>query len=263
MNIASATKDVNDATAAYKQFGVAGAVKELITPNDPVPGSIAAWWKRRWDDLLITDNSFSDRFAASQQQTTFADRFVTAPPTAKVPAGTLPSLDAMLELVRRLERSGTNAISPKDAVGTYQIEPGTAKLYGFDPTKLSDPAYNKKVAEAIVADLMKKYNNNIKDVLVAYNAGPGRVQQFNKFGESAIPKETREYLHRATKLIGGDDFRTSSVDKTKAAPSYPAWIHGAAAATWGRTRIEINQQTASNIWTTVATLSPAGAAATP
>ncbi len=113
--------------------------------------------------------------------------------------------DQMLGLVRGLERSGDEAVSPKGAVGRYQIEPGTARQYGFDPARLTDPAYNEQVARAVLADLNKRYAGDTQAVLVAYNAGPGRADEWLKAGRdnSVLPLETRNYLAHAAQLGRG------------------------------------------------------------
>lgn len=109
-----------------------------------------------------------------------------------------------LALIRGLEASGDNAVSPKGAIGRFQIMPATARQYGFDPSKLTDPAYNQQVASAILADLRKRYGNDTEAVLIAYNAGPGRANEFLAAGRdpSVLPAETRNYLARARQIDG-------------------------------------------------------------
>lgn len=112
--------------------------------------------------------------------------------TRKSPA----AQDDLLDMVRRAERSGDQAVSPKGAIGRYQIMPGTAQQYGFDPSRLTDPAYNEQVARAVLADLTKRYRGNVAEILAGYNAGPGRADKFAKSGDdiSTLPAETRKYL---------------------------------------------------------------------
>lgn len=113
-------------------------------------------------------------------------------------------LDAqgILPLVRKLEGSGDKAVSPAGAVGRYQIEPGTAVQYGFDPSRLKDPTYNENVAKTILADLLRRYHNNIAETLVAYNAGPGVANRFRAGGDNPamLPRETQRYLEHARAL---------------------------------------------------------------
>lgn len=108
-------------------------------------------------------------------------------------------VDQLLPQVRALERSGDQAISPKGAIGRYQIMPGTARQYGFDPEKLSDPVYNEKVARTVLADLSRRFHGDTEAILVAYNAGPGRAMRFVRDGRDTeeLPYETQKYLEHA------------------------------------------------------------------
>lgn len=105
----------------------------------------------------------------------------------------------LLEKVRMLEGSGDSAVSPKGAIGRYQITPATADAYHLDRSKLTDPAYAKKAANRILRDLDKRFDGDEAAVLVAYNAGPGRADKWLEAGKdmSVLPEETRKYLSRA------------------------------------------------------------------
>lgn len=105
----------------------------------------------------------------------------------------------LLPMIRGLERSKDDAISPKGAIGRYQIMPGTARQFGFDPEKLMDPAYNEKVARVVLGDLSRRFHGDTEAVLAAYNAGPGRAMKFIRDGRDTtqLPTETQKYLTRA------------------------------------------------------------------
>lgn len=107
--------------------------------------------------------------------------------------------DEQLRLVRHLEGSADDAVSPAGAIGRYQIMPNTALQYGFDPMKLKDPVYNEKAARAVLADLTQKYGGDREAVLIAYNAGPGRANAWLRDGrnDALLPVETQRYLERA------------------------------------------------------------------
>jgi len=112
--------------------------------------------------------------------------------------------DQLLAMVRGLERSGDQAVSPAGAIGRYQIMPGTARQYGYDPGRLTDPAYNEQAARAVLRDLVRRYHGNVDEVLAAYNAGPGRANRFRDAGDNAatLPGETQGYLSRAHAMTG-------------------------------------------------------------
>lgn len=106
------------------------------------------------------------------------------------------SQDQLLAMVRERERSGDSAVSPKGAVGRYQITPDTARTYGADPSRLTDPAYSEETARKILADLARRYRGNVPEILAAYNAGPGRADKYRAAGDDAsvLPDETRRYV---------------------------------------------------------------------
>lgn len=112
-------------------------------------------------------------------------------------------VEELLPQIKSLETGGMKdpdaAVSPTGAIGAHQIQPGTARQYGFDPARLHEPAYNEKVARTILADLSRRFNGDTEAVLVAYNAGPGRAMRFIRDGRdtSELPKETQGYLMKA------------------------------------------------------------------
>jgi hypothetical protein len=115
-----------------------------------------------------------------------------------------------MDLIRRLENSGDAAVSPKGAIGRYQIMPGTAKDYmgkDFDTDRLKDPRVNEDVARLILKDLDYRYGGNIMEELVAYNAGPSVADKFKAAGDDSkmLPSETRKYLDRANVIIRIDN----------------------------------------------------------
>lgn len=127
------------------------------------------------------------------------------PKAPKATEGEAPkpaTVEELMPLVRGLERSADNATSPAGAMGRYQIMPGTARQYGFDPSHLMDPTYNETVARHVLADLNHRYNGDTAAVLVAYNAGPGRAAKFLAAGRdpSVLPLETQKYLEHAEHL---------------------------------------------------------------
>jgi len=104
--------------------------------------------------------------------------------------------DDILSTVRRLEGSGDDAVSPKGAVGRYQIMPDTARQYGLDPSRLSDPQYSEQAAQVVLDDLSKRFNGDPEAMLIGYNAGPGVAKRWLASGRdnSILPNETQKYL---------------------------------------------------------------------
>lgn len=142
------------------------------------------------------------------------------------------TVDQDVGLMTELEGSGDTAISPKGAVGRHQIMPGTARQYGFDPTLLTEPAYNETVARTVMTDLYRRFNGDTEAMMAAYNAGPKRGAELQASGpgtrleaevdpaahatggirytsvsaqrdESFLPLETQRYLANARRRAGG------------------------------------------------------------
>lgn len=118
---------------------------------------------------------------------------------------TTPEMEGLLHQVAVLEGSGDNSISPAGAIGKYQIWPRTALQYGLDPDRLFDPEYNKQAAVMILGDLNQRYGGDLGAILVAYNGGPGRADEWLAAGKDprVLKPETRGYLYRAG-LLGAD-----------------------------------------------------------
>lgn len=83
----------------------------------------------------------------------------------------------------RLVRVESNFIlkarSNKNAIGYTQIRPATARFYSPDinEEKLFDRETNLRLGFRFLKDLMRRYNSNLELALLAYNRGPGTVDQ--------------------------------------------------------------------------------------
>lgn len=82
-----------------------------------------------------------------------------------------------------------HAVSHKGATGLMQLIPSTAqhvtKLLGtewFGTHKLYEPSYNIKLGIAYMQHLVARYKGDLKQALIAYNWGPGNVDQSVKGG---------------------------------------------------------------------------------
>jgi soluble lytic murein transglycosylase-like protein len=100
---------------------------------------------------------------------------------------------ALLHAVIAVESAyNAHARSPKGATGLMQLMPDTAKRYGV--TDLLNPLENLRAGARYLRDLLAMFNNNLRLVLAAYNAGEGAVIRSGH----AIPNypETRAYVPR-------------------------------------------------------------------
>ena len=100
---------------------------------------------------------------------------------------------ALLHAVITVESAyNAQAVSPRGATGLMQLMPQTGKRYGV--TNLLDPLQNLRAGARYLRDLLAMFNNNLRLVIAAYNAGEGAVIRAGH----AIPpfRETRAYVPR-------------------------------------------------------------------
>ncbi|WP_425453643.1 lytic transglycosylase domain-containing protein [Aurantiacibacter xanthus] len=104
----------------------------------------------------------------------------------------------------RVESNGDRrAVSPAGAMGLMQIMPATwANLraryrLGLDPF---DPRDNIMAGAAYLREMHDRYGNAAA-MLAAYNAGPGRYDEYLS-GSRPLPRETRAYLVKLTAITG-------------------------------------------------------------
>lgn len=108
----------------------------------------------------------------------------------------------LLAGVMLAESSGrTNAVSSAGALGLFQLMLPTAReraeLLGLDaPSRddlLYDGALNARLAGSYLRWLLRRYKGELEPALVAYNAGPGRLERWvAEFGSYAAWRAARE-----------------------------------------------------------------------
>ncbi len=111
-----------------------------------------------------------------------------------------------IRAVMRVESAGDmRAISSAGAMGLMQIMPATwAELrarYGLGSNPY-DPRDNILAGAAYLREMHDRYGS--PGFLAAYNAGPGRYEEYRATGRP-LPAETRAYVAALAPIIGGSD----------------------------------------------------------
>ena len=129
--------------------------------------------------------------------------------------------ESWIRAVMRVESRGqVKAVSPKGAIGLMQIMPDTwAGLrlryrLGRNPR---DPHDNILAGAAYLREMHDRFG--AAGFLAAYNAGPGRYQDYVSTGRP-LPAETLAYVAALAPLIGGDPVNRGVV----IAAGLKAWI---------------------------------------
>ena len=120
-------------------------------------------------------------------------------------------LDAdFIRAVIRAESNGKpTAVSAKGAQGLMQLMPQTAIKLGVKNS--FDPAENVNAGTRYLRELLARYHNDPILALAAYNAGAGRIQQYQ-----GVPpyRETRAYIAAIIR-----DFNRRKLEEERAAKS--------------------------------------------
>lgn len=114
--------------------------------------------------------------------------------------------DSMVASVVRHESAGNAAaISPKGARGLMQLMPATAQEVAADlgleyseERLTADPAYNQQLGSAYLGKLLARYDGHKALAVAAYNAGPGRVDQWlQQMGDPRLGEiDTASWIER-------------------------------------------------------------------
>lgn len=148
------------------------------------------------------------------------------------------STDILADAIRKVESSdGAHLYSPKGAVGEYQIMADTGRELGLridsQVDERLDPEKSRAATLSYISKLLKKYDGNLNDALMAYNWGMGNVDQWIEQGRGAgftdkdgnwrpLPKETRDYTGKIRSAMGiGDDSSLSYYQKQQSLLTAP------------------------------------------
>ena len=103
--------------------------------------------------------------------------------------------DLIVSVITAESKFNPKAISRKNARGLMQLLPETATRLGVK--NIFDPQENINAGTKYLRELLDRFDNNLVLTLAAYNAGPQRIDQFNK----NVPpyRETISYVRAVQK----------------------------------------------------------------
>lgn len=119
-----------------------------------------------------------------------------------------PQFDRLVEQVIWQESSGRpGAVSSSGAAGLMQIMPGTAADPGFgvrpmDWDRRFEPAENRRFGTEYLGAMLENFDGDVSRALIAYNAGPGRAQNW-RGDTTSLPRETQGYLRNIMGRLSG------------------------------------------------------------
>lgn len=144
-------------------------------------------------------NIASHSISAQQAGRPFAAHIIEASQRFGIP-------EHWIAAVLRAESAGdVHAVSSAGAMGLMQIMPGTwtelrvRHRLGDDPFDVRD---NVLAGTAYLREMWDRYGN-VAAMLAAYNAGPGRYDEYLSAGR-ALPAETRAYVAALVPVLDGD-----------------------------------------------------------
>ena len=150
--------------------------------------------------------------------------------TIAFPTGAIPAYQesgnveraVVYSIARQESEFGHDVVSRAGARGLMQVMPATAKATAraagmtFDAQRLlSDPAYNARIGEAHLGELIDRFRGSYIMTFAAYNAGPSKVADWVRiYGDPRDPKvdpidwveripytETRNYVQRVMENV--------------------------------------------------------------
>lgn len=118
----------------------------------------------------------------------------------------------VLALIRQESRFNKEAVSSSNAMGLAQLLPSTAKEVHyqihsdrFKKERLFTPSYNIELGARYLAQVIRRFDNNLYTAVGSYNCGPGAMSRliakrtekdFDVFLNNIKYEETREYIVR-------------------------------------------------------------------
>jgi soluble lytic murein transglycosylase-like protein len=105
--------------------------------------------------------------------------------------------DLVKAVIQNESNYDPNAVSSAGALGLMQLMPATAASLGVDNPM--NPEENIEGGVKLLRELLNQFGGNLTNVVAAYNAGAGAVQQYG-----GVPpyQETQLYVNRVLSTYG-------------------------------------------------------------
>jgi len=180
-NVPSKNSNRSRQTTIYK-YPQSGNVTVF---TDQRPTHVANYEVLKFDCFACNPNSTINWHTVKLNLTAFSDPIQYAAQRHQVD----PAL--VRALIHAESAFNPKARSNKGAQGLMQLMPATARELGVN--NAMEPKQNISGGTKYIAQLLKRFNGNIKLATAAYNAGPNAVKKYN-----GIPpyKETEVYVER-------------------------------------------------------------------
>ncbi|MCO8044992.1 tape measure protein [Acinetobacter bohemicus] len=213
---ALASRGYNDTMIelAKKYLAVEGAIVKNEEGKQALRADLQKMLKAEYDAIMRAKGAVDSRNEAEKERTKELEKQqkvlqvnakVQALATkysisAKEAANNIPKglISAMIMQESRGDtyRNGKLLTSPAGAQGVGQFMPGTAKQYGVD-VRSEESSINGMIK--MMSALIKQFGGDVDKAIMAYNAGPGNVQN----GRAYSFKETKNYLSNVKGYMAG------------------------------------------------------------
>lgn len=129
----------------------------------------------------------------------------------------MPLRAPFIAAIEHTESGGRNDVpdSPKGAIGPMQVMPETGAGLGYSEEDLRNPTTNRQAGAQYLEQLSQRYNGNEYLIAAAYNAGPGRVDQWLA-GQKPLPPETRDYVPKVMGFLNSSNGGMRTADDAQA-----------------------------------------------
>lgn len=152
------------------------------------------------DNATASASQVSDAYASAQNAGTMDEKAALYSDYIEGSANKYGVDSSLIKGIIQAESSfNNNTISSAGAQGLMQLMPGTAS--GLGVTDSFDPAQNIDGGTNYIAQMINRYNGDVKLALVAYNCGPGKVDKAGVTSSSDanyqnLPKAARDYADK-------------------------------------------------------------------